>query len=333
MSRGLVVFQIVVTCILLIGSLLQVRSILNQQTIDYGYDTDGILSARMGLMDGDYPTPDARKLFYDRLLRQLSANPEFDAVGFTSRFRMVFAGNGPIEIDGKIYKDKKDRPLANFEQVTGSFFDVTSQKLLEGRTFNDDDLDSKLPVAIVNAAFARKHYGNESPIGRRFRTMNNAGTQPGPWRTIVGVVSTVRMLGPFNNQGVDDSGFYVPFYSTAVRSGAAGAVRQPVRDGDRQAARGPAAPTRWSTRCAARSTRRTRTCRSTSSARRSSSRGLRRAEPHHRVDVRDLRRGRGGARVGRHLRRHVVLGEPADAGVRRADGARRERRHDPRRWC
>ena len=45
--------------------------------------------------------------------------------------------------------------------------------------------------------------------------MNNAGTQPGPWRTIVGVVSTVRMLGPFNNQNVDDSGFYVPFYSTA----------------------------------------------------------------------------------------------------------------------
>jgi predicted permease len=214
-SRGLVVFQIVVTCILLIGSLLQVRSILNQQTIDYGYDTDGILSARMGLMDGDYPTADARKLFYDRLLRQLGANPEFDAIGFTSRFRMVFAGNGPIEIDGKTYKDKKDRPLANFEQVTGSYFGVTSQKLLEGRNFNDDDLDSKLPVTIVNAAFARKHYGNESPIGRRFRTMNNAGTQPGPWRTIVGVVSTVRMLGPFNNQGVDDSGFYVPFYSTA----------------------------------------------------------------------------------------------------------------------
>jgi len=214
-SRGLVVFQIVVTCVLLIGSLLQMRSILKQQTIDYGYDTDGILSARMGLMDGDYPTPDARRLFYDRLLRALRANPEFDAVGYTSRFRMVFSGNGPIELDGKTYKDNKDRPQANFEQVTGTFFDVTSQKLLEGRTFNDDDLDSKLPVTIVNAAFARKHFSNESPIGRRFRTMNNAGTQPGPWRTIVGVVSTMRMLGPFNNPNVDDSGFYVPFYSTA----------------------------------------------------------------------------------------------------------------------
>jgi predicted permease len=214
-SRALVVFQIVVTCVLLIGSLLQVRSILKQQTIDYGYDTDGVLSARMGLMDGDYPSPDTRRLFYDRLLRALRANPEFEAVGFTSRMRMVFAGNGPIELDGKTYKDKKDRPLANFEQVTGTFFDVTSQKLLEGRTFNDGDLDAKLPVSVVNAAFARKHFGNESPIGRRFRTMNNAGTQPGPWRTIVGVVSNVRMLGPFNNPGVDDSGFYVPFYSTA----------------------------------------------------------------------------------------------------------------------
>jgi predicted permease len=214
-SRALVVFQIVVTCVLLIGSLLQVRSILKQQTIDYGYDTDGVLSARMGLMDGDYPSADTRRLFYDRLLRSLRANPEFEAVGFTSRMRMVFAGNGPIELDGKIYKDKKDRPLANFEQVTGTFFDVTSQRLLEGRTFNDDDLDAKLPVSVVNAAFARKHFGNGSPIGRRFRTMNNAGTQPGPWRTIVGVVSNVRMLGPFNNPGVDDSGFYVPFYSTA----------------------------------------------------------------------------------------------------------------------
>jgi putative ABC transport system permease protein len=213
-TRGLVVFQIVVTCVLLIGSLLQVRSILNQQTIDYGYDTAGIMSARMGLMDGDYPSQDARKLFYDRLMRELRADPAFDAVALTSRFRMVFSGNGPIEIDGKQYKEKRDRPIANFEQVTGTFFDVTSQRMLEGRTFNDDDADARLPVAVVNAAFARKHFGNASALGRRFRTINANGTQPGPWRTVVGVVSTVRMLGPFNNPNVDDTGFYVPFYST-----------------------------------------------------------------------------------------------------------------------
>jgi putative ABC transport system permease protein len=213
-SRGLVVFQIVVTCILLIGSMLQLRSILKQQTIDYGYDTAGILSARMGLMDGDYPSQDARKLFYDRLLRELGAAPQFDAVAYTNRFRMVFSGNGPIEIEGKQYKDNRDRPKANFEQVTGGFFDVTSQRLIEGRTFTDNDSDQRQPVAIVNAAFARKQFGGESPMGRHFRTVDSSGRNPGPWRAIVGVVSTVRMLGPFNNPGVDDSGFYVPFYAT-----------------------------------------------------------------------------------------------------------------------
>ena len=33
-SRGLVVFQILVTCILLIGSILQLRTIRNQQNVD-----------------------------------------------------------------------------------------------------------------------------------------------------------------------------------------------------------------------------------------------------------------------------------------------------------
>jgi predicted permease len=210
--RTLVVLQVVVTCVLLIGSLLQMQSILKQQTIDYGYDTTSIMSARMGLMDGDYPSQEARKVFFDRLVRDLRTSPEYQAVALTNRFRMVFSGSGPIEIEGKEYKEKKDRPNANFEQVTGSYFEITGQKLVEGRTFEDDDLDSKLPVAIVNAAFAHKHFGNDSPLARRFRALDG-NQQPGPWRTIVGVVTTVRMLPPFNIPNVDETGFYVPFYS------------------------------------------------------------------------------------------------------------------------
>src|SRR6266581_3676113 len=116
--RGLVVFQVVVTCILLIGSLLQMQSIRKQQTIDYGYDTESLMTARMGLMDGDYPTQDARKLFFDRLVRELGAHQEFEAVALTNRFRMVFSGSGPVEIEGREYKEKKDRLNANFEQIT-----------------------------------------------------------------------------------------------------------------------------------------------------------------------------------------------------------------------
>jgi predicted permease len=214
LSRGLVVFQIVVTCVLLIGAMLQLRSIVNQQNIDYGYDTAGLLSARMGLMGGDYPDGDARRIFYDRLLERLRANPQYAAAGVTNRFRMVFSGTGPIEIDGKTYVLDSDRPNTNFEQVSEGYFDLTAQQLIEGRRFTVQDGDAREPVAIVNAAFVEKHFGRESAIGRRFRTTQPNGSQPGPWRTIVGVVSTVRMLGPFNNPGVDESGFYLPFFSS-----------------------------------------------------------------------------------------------------------------------
>jgi predicted permease len=197
----------------LIGSLLQMQSIRKQQTIDYGYDTGSLMTARMGLMDGDYPTQESRRQFFDRLVRELGAHQEFEAVALTNKFRMVFSGSGPVEIEGREYKENKDRLNANFEQVTPAYFDVIGQPLLEGRKFNDDDLDTKLPVAIVNAAFARKYFGNESPLGRHFRGLDANSLQPGPWRTIVGVVRTVRMLPPFNIPNVDETGFYVPFYS------------------------------------------------------------------------------------------------------------------------
>ena len=214
LTRGLVVLQIVVTCLLLVGALLQLQSILRRNHITWGYDNGAVLTARMALMEGTYPTAEARKLFFDRLVRELRADPEFDGAALTNRFRMSFSGFAPIEIEGKAYATDSDRPNANFEQISDGYFATLAVKLLEGRDFALDDSDMKLPVAIVNAAFAKKHFGSESAIGRRFRTVGNNGQLFGPWRTIVGVVPTIRMLGPFNNPQVDDTGFYVPYFST-----------------------------------------------------------------------------------------------------------------------
>ncbi len=213
-TKGLVVFQILVTCILLIGALLQLQSIIKQQTINYGYDTGSVLGARMGLMEGDYPTSEKRMLFYQRLLRELQASPQFEAVALTNRFRMVFSGNGPIEIEGKAYKVDSDRTVSEFENITPGYHAVLGQKLIAGRELTEEDSEQKNPVAVVNATFAKKHFGNETALGRRFRTIQQNGTNPGPWRTIVGVVSDVRMAGPFNNR-TDGTGFYVPFFDSA----------------------------------------------------------------------------------------------------------------------
>ncbi|MES1194288.1 MAG: ABC transporter permease, partial [Opitutus sp.] len=196
-----------------------VRSIVKQQTLDYGYDTKGVLGARMGLMEGDYPDSERRQLFYERLIRELRASPQFEAVALTNRFRMVFSGNGPVEIEGKDYKQDSDRTQSEFENVTAGYNEVLGQKVIEGRYLTDEDSDQKMPVAVVNAAFAKKHFGGQA-LGRRFRTVNQNGTQPGPWRQVVGVVTDVRMAGPFNNKS-DGTGFYVPYFATAFGPAAA----------------------------------------------------------------------------------------------------------------
>jgi putative ABC transport system permease protein len=213
-TRGLVVCQILVTSILLVGSLLQLQSILRQQSIDYGYDTGSVYSARLGLFEADYPTPEAKRQFYDRVLRQLRANPEVESAAFSSRFRLTFSGNGSIEIEGRIYAKETDRPLANFENVSEGFFTTLGHRLVEGRDFNAEDDDLKLPVAIVNTAFVQKFFNGESPLGRRFRTVGPNNFY-GPWRTIVGVAPEFRMRAPFNgnNGPAGEEGFYVPLYA------------------------------------------------------------------------------------------------------------------------
>jgi len=213
-TRGLVVFQIFVTCILLIGALLQVQSILRQQSIDFGYDTRGIIGARVGLMEGDYPTVTDRQLFYEKLVRELRATPEFASAALTNRFRMVFSGAGPVEIEGRQYAQDSDRTIAQAENVTPGYAATLDQRVLDGRYLTDEDSDQREPVAVVNATFAKKHFGTETAVGRRFRTTAPNGTNPGPWRRIVGVVTDVRMLGPFNGQN-DNAGYYVPFFAAA----------------------------------------------------------------------------------------------------------------------
>jgi predicted permease len=214
LTRGLVVCQIFVTCILLVGSLLQLKSILRQQGIDYGYDTGAVYSARLGLFEADYPTPAARRQFFDRVLRQLRANPEIEAAAVSSRFRMTFSGNGAIEIEGRTYPKETDRPQVHFENISEGYFTTLGHRVAEGRDFTNEDDDLRLPVAIVNSTFARKFFGEASAVGRRFRTVGNNNTY-GPWRTIVGVVPELRMSAPFNNNGgpAGEEGIYLPLYA------------------------------------------------------------------------------------------------------------------------
>src|SRR5262245_18701710 len=206
-TRVLVVGQIALTAALLIAATLQIKSIRNQTKLDYGYDENAVYAARMALMEGSYPTQQARSEFFKHVIRSLRTDSQFEHAALSSRFRMTFSGAGQIEVDGQNYLTDRDRPRANYESISDDYFGALGLKILEGRDFTIDDVDSKQPVAIVNASFAHKYWGNQSAIGHQVRIFNPG--QPQPWRTIVGIVPDTLMQGPFDQQ-TENAGFYMP---------------------------------------------------------------------------------------------------------------------------
>src|SRR4029450_12068928 len=82
-TRVLVVGQIALTAALLIAATLQIKSIRNQTRLDYGYDDNAVYAARMALMEGAYPSDDARREFFSRAVRAFRANRQFESARMT----------------------------------------------------------------------------------------------------------------------------------------------------------------------------------------------------------------------------------------------------------
>jgi len=64
---------------------------------------------------------------------------------------------------------------------------------LRGRDFNEQDTEASLPVGIVNDTLARQFFPGQDPIGQRYKDAYD-----GQWRTIVGVVGSVKHQQPMN---------------------------------------------------------------------------------------------------------------------------------------
>ena len=66
------------------------------------------------------------------------------------------------------------------------------------------DLSPSRSASFAAALGSFALFGTESAVGRRFRMSLNNGASFTPWRTIIGVVSDVRMIGPFPNATLPD---------------------------------------------------------------------------------------------------------------------------------
>src|ERR1700752_3678718 len=79
--------------------------------------------------------------------------------------------------------------------------------LLRGRAFTAGDGPEAPGVAIINAAFAARHFKGQDPIGKRLR-IGGAERPDNHWLEIVGVVSDVHYSGV---EKAAEPALYMPF--------------------------------------------------------------------------------------------------------------------------
>jgi putative ABC transport system permease protein len=200
----LVVGEVALAIVLLVASVLLLKSLHALQNVDPGFDARDVYVARFQLATNKYDTDDRKRAFMTALLDRLRSQPGVADVGAAqgTPFSGWNVGTG-YEVEGEPAARSGDAPVTHVQSVTPEYFRVLHIPLVRGRQLAATDDDRAPRIAVVNEAFTRRHFTGTDPVGRRFRLGPD-----GAWTTIVGVV------GDFRHYALTESmrpAVYLPF--------------------------------------------------------------------------------------------------------------------------
>ena len=174
LSRGLVVVQVALSLLLLVGAGLFVRTLINLQRVDPGFNTQNLLLFEVQPSLIGYKDDKLRQV-YQEISQRIEAVPGVQAVTFSrvpllsqsSSSSSMFLrealnatpdSEGRLTPTGEVYR----------HTVRENFLEAMGIPLLYGRTLSPQD-DAKSPrVAVVNQTFANQFFAGQNAVGKRF---------------------------------------------------------------------------------------------------------------------------------------------------------------------
>lgn len=185
-QRALLVSQICLSLVLLVASLLFLRSFRNLITLDPGFRESGMLIVNAG-PPAPQQSKNARLALRRRLLERVRAIPGVDAAADV-RDPPLYGGywNDDIGFDDGPEKGSTGL-LTNFNRVSDGYFRTMGTPFVAGRDFNDHDTLNTPGVAVVDQTFVTRFLHGHDPMRRRFHVEVGVGEAPRSYQ-IVGVV-------------------------------------------------------------------------------------------------------------------------------------------------
>lgn len=218
---AMVVLEVTLSFVLLVSAGLMVRSFIELNNVDPGFDPRGVLTFQLNFPIRKYPLAEQQIRFMDEFKEQLEGLPGVVHTG----------GIGPLPLAGGVSHgryateenaaDAESFRQASYKFVKGEYFQTMRTPLIAGRLLDRNDELNALPNAVIDELLATRAFPGRDPLGKRLvvRLLTNE-------LTTVEVVGVVRHQAEEQLQEVGREAIYItnelagfpPFANWTVRS-------------------------------------------------------------------------------------------------------------------
>jgi predicted permease len=187
--------QVGLSVLLLVCSVLVVRSLQRALNAPIGYNPEGAVTVSFDLNIQGYSEARGRA-FQRQLLEKVRAIPGIQSAALVDALPLSLnSSSNSIYIEGQPQPKAAEAPLSYYYTVSPDYFRTLETNLLKGREFDARDKQDGRRVAVVNQAFVEKLLHGAEPIGRRFTL-----TPDGKPIEIVGVAEDGKYISLTENR-------------------------------------------------------------------------------------------------------------------------------------
>jgi len=192
--QALIVVEVALSVVLLAGAGLLFRSFMRLQSVDAGFVSQQVLTARLTPSGTNYVNDADYVRFYNAVIEKVNAIPGVQDAGIINTLPLLKGPTSAFRVEGRPVTTPDKWPSVNYRDVSPNYFRAMGIPVLQGRAYTDRDKENAPLVVIVNQQLAREIFPDENPVGKR---ITFGGTNPDGqprWFEIVGVVANVRSL-------------------------------------------------------------------------------------------------------------------------------------------
>ena len=205
--NSLVIVQMALTVVILVGASLLFRTIHNLWNVNPGFDTEDIITFKVGLSPSAAKASSSMRSAYQQLVERIRSIPSVQAADLTVMVPLSQEVNlGPFWVGSQQPASIAEAPRALFYWTGPDYLRAMKIPLLRGRFFTLEDTTKSEPVIVIDSVLAHTYFPDRDAIGQDI-TIPHWGRV-----SIIGVVGHVRQWGLDNRDTYTENQIYASLY-------------------------------------------------------------------------------------------------------------------------